>query len=185
MLACLLACRGPVEGLGLLSGLVSAIRRAEVLRHAGQYRELSTPVGTAGNDPSQTWHRVRHYWDLHFPASRYSAPPASVGARPATGTSTGSATSSPASLNPDRARESSVGYRSPVTKNLFRRKLQTRHSAIRVAYGTAGHQFACSDHPGLSESAVGEVCRLAKPLACLLAKPLRGHLFSAGTKPIS
>ena len=94
----MLACRGLVEGLGLLSGLVSAIRRAEVLRHAGQYRELSTPVGTAGNDPSQTWHRVRHYWNLHFPASRYSAPPASVGARPATGTSTGSATSSPASL---------------------------------------------------------------------------------------
>ena len=98
LLACLLACRGLVEGLGLLSGLVSAIRRAEVLRHAGQYRELSTPVGTAGNDPSQTWHGVRDYWDLHFPASRYSAPPASVGARPATGTSTGSATSSPASL---------------------------------------------------------------------------------------
>ena len=94
----LLACRGLVEGLGLLSGLVSAIRRAEVLRYAGQYRELSTPVGTAGNDPSQTWHRVRHYWDLHFPASRYSAPPASVGGRPATGTSTGSETSPPASL---------------------------------------------------------------------------------------
>ena len=64
LLASLLACRGLVEGVGLLSGLVSAIRRAEVLRHAGQYRELSTPVGTAGNDPSQTWHRVRHYWNL-------------------------------------------------------------------------------------------------------------------------
>ena len=49
------SCRGVVEGLGLLSGLVSAIRRAEVLRHAEWYRELSTTVGTAGNDPSQTW----------------------------------------------------------------------------------------------------------------------------------
>ena len=100
LLACLLACLSRAcRGVRPLSGLVSAIRRAEVLRHAGQYRELSTPVGTAGNDPSQTWHRVRHYWNLHLCASRYSAPATSVGARPATGTSTGSATSSPASLS--------------------------------------------------------------------------------------
>ena len=100
LLACLLACLlvEACRGVRPLSGLVSAIRRAEVLRHAGQYRELSTPVGTAGNDPSQTWHRVRHYWNLHFPASRYSAPLASVSARLPTGMSTGSATSSPASL---------------------------------------------------------------------------------------
>ena len=100
-------------------------------------------------------------------------------------------------FNPDRARESSFGYRSPVIKNPFRKnykpgirpsawhtappdvslyavttpaylsppwarfaslKWQTRYPAIRVAYGTAGHQFACSDHPGLSESAAGKVC---------------------------
>ena len=29
-----------------------------------------------------------------------------------------------------------------------------------MAYGSAGHQLARSDHPGLSESAVGEVCWL-------------------------
>ena len=31
-------------------------------------------------------------------------------------------------------------------------------TSIRVAYGSAGHQLARSDHPGLYESAVGEVC---------------------------
>ena len=50
---CLLACLSRAcRGVRPLSGLVSAIRRAEVLRHAGQYRELSTPVGTSADDPS-------------------------------------------------------------------------------------------------------------------------------------
>ena len=31
-------------------------------------------------------------------------------------------------------------------------------TSIRVAYGSAGHQLARSDHPGLYESAVGKVC---------------------------
>ena len=48
-------------------------------------------------------------------------------------------------------------------------KVQTRYPAIRVAYGTAGHQFACSDHPGLSESAAGKVCRLK------VANQVSGH----------
>ena len=169
MLACLLACLSRAcRGIRPLSGLVSAIRRAEVLRHAGQYRELSTPVGTAGNDPSQsiesattgictsplaaTQHRPR----LLAPARQLVRRrdqrllPRRV-------------------FNPDRARESSFGCRSPVIKNPLRRKLQARHPAIRLAYGTAGRQFVCSDHPGLSESAVGKVCRLK------VANPVSGH----------
>ena len=90
-------------------------------------------------------------------------------------------------FNPDRARESSFGYRSPVIKNPFRRKLQTRHPAIRLAYGTAGRQFVCSDHPGLSESAVGEVCRLKKwqtryP-AIRVVYGAAGHQFACSDHP--
>ena len=62
-------------------------------------RELRPPVGTSADDPSQTGIKSAL---LEFGAgfSRDSAPLASVGARPATGMSTGSATSSLASQGP-------------------------------------------------------------------------------------
>ena len=60
-------------------------------------------------------------------------------------------------------------YLSPPWARFASLKWQTRYPAICVAYGTAGHQFACSDHPGLSESAAGEVCRLK------VANQVSGH----------
>ena len=146
------ACRG----VRPLSGLVSAIRRAEVLRHAGQYRELSTPVGTAGNDPSQTWHRVRQDWNFapalaatqHRP--RLLAPARQLVCR------------RDQRLLPRRVGTpiAPANHRSGTASgyNSIPEASASQVTSIRVAYGSAGHQLARSDHPGLYESAVGEVC---------------------------
>ena len=99
MFVCLFVCRGLVEGLSLLSGLGPASGELGISGTPSGIRELRPPVGTSADDPSQTGIKSAL---LEFGAgsSRDSAPLASVGARPATGMSTGSATSSLASRGP-------------------------------------------------------------------------------------
>ena len=111
----------------------------------GGIRELRPPVGTSADDPSQTRHRVRRYWNL-TPAlaatqhhSRLLAPARQLGCR----------------------RDQRLLPRRVVTRlcprvivrvsrqvaTPFRGKLQTRCPAIRVEYGAARHQFARSARP--------------------------------------
>ena len=139
LLACLLACRGLVEGLCLLSGLCPASGELGVPGTPSGIRELRPPVGTSADDPSQTGIKSAL---LEFGAgsSRDSAPLASVGARPATGMSTGSATSSLAShsrIAPASHRPSIASGRKSIPG-----EIANRRQAIRVAYGAARHQVA-------------------------------------------
>ena len=86
-LACFLPGRGLVEGLCLLSGLCPASGELGVPGTPSGIRELRPPVGTSADDSSQTWHRVRHYWNF-TPAlaanqhhSRLLAPARQLGCR--------------------------------------------------------------------------------------------------------
>ena len=143
---CLLACRGLVEGLGPFRGWAQLSGELGLSGTPSGIRELRPPVGTSADDPSQTWHRVRHYWNL-TPAlaatqhhSRLLAPARQLVCR------------RDQRLLPPASRDAIVPAshrsRSPSSRNSSGGKLQTRYPAIRVAYGTARHQFACSDHPG-------------------------------------
>ena len=62
--AALLACRGLVEGLGPFRGWAQLSGELGLSGTPSGIPELRPPVGTSADDPSQTWHRVRHYWNL-------------------------------------------------------------------------------------------------------------------------
>ena len=64
LLACLLACRGLVEGLYPFRGWAQLSGELGLSGTPSGIRELRPPVGTSADDPSQTWHRVRHYWNF-------------------------------------------------------------------------------------------------------------------------
>ena len=130
------ACRGVMPPFGA----VPSVRRTGSSRHAEWY----TRAETSG------WHfRRRSVPDLalsppllEFDAcsSRDSAPLASGGARPATGMSTGSATSSLAS----HSRIAPASHRSGTAsgRKSTPGESANRCQAIRVAYGAARHQVA-------------------------------------------
>ena len=171
-LACLLACRGLVEGLGPFRGWAQLSGELGLSGTPSGIRELRPPVGTSADIPSQTWRLGPPLLEFHPGSSRDSAPLASVGARPATGMSTGSATSSPASRDaivPASHRSSSQsspdstpeGWCKPGVQlsawntappDISLRAVTTQ--AIRLEYGTAPSKVCCSYcQPGVELSA--------------------------------
>ena len=57
-------CRGLGEGLGSFRGWAQLSGELGLSGTPSGIRELRPPVGTSADIPSQTWHRVRHYWNF-------------------------------------------------------------------------------------------------------------------------